>query len=164
MKRIDAIREIMDEVTDEFVITSTGMISREVFMVKDRERNFYVTGSMGASLGIGIGIAANVKKDVLVIAGDGDILMSLGTVVLMQKLKLPNLKLVILDNNSYASTGGQQTCSDGIDLDSLYNCVVYRLSNEKGTAPRITLTHNEIMRRFKNAITREKNESITTTD
>ncbi len=47
MKRIDAIRQIMDGVTDELVVATTGMIAREVFVAKDREANFYMCGSMG---------------------------------------------------------------------------------------------------------------------
>ena len=50
IRRIDAIKKIMDSVTDEVVISSTGMISREVYKVKDRSRNFYVLGSMGSAL------------------------------------------------------------------------------------------------------------------
>ena len=91
MKRIDAVKTIMDAVTDELVVTSAGMISREVYAVRDRPRNFYVMGSLGATLGIGIGLALNTDMIVIVLAGDGDVLMSLGTLVLMNKLKLPNL-------------------------------------------------------------------------
>ena len=63
----EAIISIMDKVTDEFVITSTGTISREVFNYKDRERNFYVMGSLGAALGIGLGLALNTEKKVVMI-------------------------------------------------------------------------------------------------
>ena len=48
-----AIKEIMDKVTDECVITSCGYISREVYEIRDRPRNFYVLGAMGSALGIG---------------------------------------------------------------------------------------------------------------
>lgn len=153
MKRIEAIKSIMDEITDELVISSTGMISREVHATKDRHENFYVMGSMGASLGIGIGLALNLpKRKVVVIAGDGDILMSLGTLALFNKLDLKNLKLYIIDNNCYASTGGQKTCSDSIDFTIVANCKVLYVSPEKGDAPRVDISHEEITRRFKNAI------------
>ena len=59
MNRIDAIEDIMGEITNEIVITSCGMISRETYYINDRDRNFYVMGSMGATLGIAIGIALN---------------------------------------------------------------------------------------------------------
>jgi len=142
----------MKDITDEFVITSCGMISREVYAVKDRAENFYVMGSMGASLGIGIGLALNIDRKVLVIVGDGEILMSLGTLVLMNKLKLPNLKLIILDNNCYQSTGGQKSCSDAVDFTKICNCTVIKVEGDDGDVPRIDIPHREVARRFYNAI------------
>jgi thiamine pyrophosphate-dependent acetolactate synthase large subunit-like protein len=152
MERIEAIKTIMDTVTDELVISSAGMISRDVYSVKDRPENFYVMGSMGATLGIGIGLALNTKKKVIVIAGDGEILMNLDTLVLMNKLQLPNLRLYIIDNKSYASTGGQKTCSDAADFKQIAPCIVYEVEPGKGDSPRIGISHREITRRFKDAI------------
>jgi len=152
MERICAVKNIMDSVTDEIIIASAGMISREVYATKDRPRNFYVQGSMGAALGIGIGVALNIKKNVIVIAGDGEVLMSLGTLVLMKKLNLPNLELIILDNNSYQSTGGQKTVSDAIDFRLLCYCKVIFCGDSKKDVPRIDIEHKEIKMRFMEAI------------
>lgn len=153
MKRIDAIKKIMENVKEEIVISSTGMISRELCAVKDRPRNFYMMGSMGSALAIGLGIALNSKHKVIVISGDGAVLMSLGTLVLHKKLNPKNLIHFILDNNCHSSTGGQLTCSDSIDFSKLApNTEVIKVSGEKGDAPRITLTPKQIKRRFKNAI------------
>ena|SRR3990167_1757229 len=154
LKRSEAISMIMQKVTDEVIVTSTGMISREVFLVKDRPRNFYMMGSMGMALAIGIGVAYS-RQDlkVIVISGDGAALMSLGTMVLHNKLKLPNLTHFILDNNCHATTGGQLTCSDCVDFESLApNTYVIKVNQEKGNAPRITLTPRQITERFKNAV------------
>jgi len=154
MKRIDAIREIMEnKVKDgDLVIASSGMISREVYAVKDRPENFYVMGSMGSSLAIGIGLALNTDRKVVVIAGDGEILMSLGTLVLMNKLGLANLALFILDNNCYQSTGGQKTCSDAARFHDICDCFVVSVECEGSDVPRIPIPHKEIARRFYNAI------------
>lgn len=153
MKRIEAIEKIMSTVTDEIVISSTGMISRELYQVKDRDKNFYMLGSMGNSLGIGLGIAMNSNYNVIVISGDGDTLMSLGTLVLHKKLNLKNLKHYILDNNCLSSTGGQQTCSDAINfLKITQNTEVIKVSGEKGDAPRIPLSPQQIKTRFKSAV------------
>jgi len=153
MKRIDAIKEIMNTVKDELIICSTGMICREVYEIRDRPENFYVMGSMGASLGIGIGLAIHKPdRKVIVLAGDGDILMSLGTLVLMNKLQLPNLELIILDNNCYSSTGCQKTCSDAVDFTKIANCKVYKVIPEKGPSGRVKIPHNELTKRFYNAI------------
>jgi thiamine pyrophosphate-dependent acetolactate synthase large subunit-like protein len=152
MKRIDVIKKIMKNVKDEIVISSTGMISRELYATKDRPRNFYMEGSMGCALGIGLGIAINSKHKVIVISGDGAALMSLGTFVLHKKLNPKNLKHYILDNNCHSSTGGQPTCSDAIDFTLFPNTEVIRISKEKGDAPRIALSPKRLKRRFKNAI------------
>lgn len=146
------IKSIMDTIEDELVITSTGTISREVYDYRDRIRNFYVMGSLGSSLGIGLGLALNTHQKVIVIAGDGDILMSLGTLVLMNKLRLQNLKLYIIDNNSYASTGCQPTCSDAVDFEKIADCKVFKVLAEKTNAPRIDLSPQVIKERFYNAV------------
>jgi len=153
MKSTEALKTIMDSVTDEFVICSTGMISREIYNIKDRKRNFYVMGSMGASLGIGIGLALNRPEyKFIVVAGDGDILMSMGTLVLMNKLLLPNLYLYIIDNNCYSSTGCQPTCSDAVDFESISLCTVIKVDREKADVGRVELSHREIKERFYNEI------------
>lgn len=152
MKRIDAIRAIMQSIKRELVISSCGMISREVYAVKDRLENFYVQGSMGATLGIGIGLALNTNRKVVVIVGDGEILTSLGTLVLMNKMKLPNLRLIILDNGCYQSTGGQKTCSDAVNFSEICDCEVVKVESESDKISRIPLSHEKIARRFYHAI------------
>ncbi|MCK5019452.1 MAG: hypothetical protein KAS32_20505 [Candidatus Peribacteraceae bacterium] len=157
MKRIDAIRKIMKKVKDEIVISSTGMISRELCAVKDRPENFYMMGSMGSALGIGLGIAINSKHKVIVISGDASVLMSLGTLVLHKKLKPKNLRHYILDNGASSSTGGQPTCSDAVDFSKIApKTKVVKVTNEKGNAPRIPLPPKEITRRFKNAVSADR--------
>lgn len=148
----ETIKALMNEMTDELVITSAGTISREVFACFDRPENLYLMGALGCTLGVGIGLALNTDKYVVVITGDGDILMSLGTLVLMNKLKLKNLVLIIIDNNSYAATGGQPTCSEAIDFNDIVDCRVFHVFSGKTKAPRITLTPIEIQERFYNAV------------
>lgn len=153
MKRIEAIRQIMENVTDELVIATTGMISRELFVVNDRPENFYMCGSMGCALSIGIGAAMNTDRNVIVIDGDGAALMSLGSLAVAAYLKLPNLKHYVIDNGTYASTGDQPTCSHSVDFASIgHNVEVFQVEpgNEKGT-PRIPYEPEEMTRRFMEA-------------
>jgi len=153
MQRIEAIRKIMKSVKNEVVISSTGMISRELYAICDRDRNFYMEGSMGCALAIGLGIALNSKHKVIVISGDGAVLMSLGTMVLHKKLNPKNLKHYILDNNAHVSTGGQPTCSDAVDFAKLApNTTVIKVSKEHGDSPRIPLPPKKIMLRLKKAL------------
>jgi len=144
----------MSSITNELVISSCGMISREVYFMKDRSENFYVQGSMGATLGIAIGLALNIKRTVIVFVGDGEILMNLGTLVLMNKLRLPNLYLYILDNNCYQTTGGQKTISDAVNFEKIcpYHCKVFKVEKSGNKVPRIPIPHKEIAKRFYNAI------------
>ena len=155
MKRIDAVKKIMDDVTDELVIASTGMISREVYYIKDRVENFYVSGSMGNSLAIGIGLALNTTRKVIVISGDADALMGLGSLVTAAYFKLKNLKHYILDNGVHGSTGNQSTCSSAIDFSSVGNTIVIKVEKEiEFAAPRIELSPEEIKNRFLSALRR----------
>ena len=153
MQRIDAIGDIMDDITNEAVVSSCGHISREVYAVRDRSQNFYMMGSMGCSLAFTTGLAiVKPKKNFIVVVGDGEILMSLGTLVLMNKLKLRNLKLYILDNNQYESTGGQKTVSDAVDFQKIADCTVIKCSSDGPPPPRIPIPHKKIRERFENAI------------
>ncbi|GBC81559.1 hypothetical protein HRbin10_00671 [bacterium HR10] len=154
MRRIEAIRQIMAQVTDELVIATTGMISRELYVVRDRPENFYMCGSMGCALPIGLGLALCTDRRVIVLDGDGAALMSLGSLVLSRYLALPNLVHYILDNGTYASTGDQPTCSRSVDFEALgHNVKVIRVEpgNEPGI-PRIPYNPREMLQRFMQAI------------
>jgi thiamine pyrophosphate-dependent acetolactate synthase large subunit-like protein len=153
MRRIKAIRQIMEGVTDELVIATTGMTSRELYVVRDRPENFYMCGSMGCALPIGIGLAMNTDRQVIVLDGDGAALMSLGSLAVAKYLKLANLKHYILDNGTYASTGDQLTCSGVVDFAALgHNVEVIKVEpgNEPDT-PRIPYEPEEMLKRFMKA-------------
>jgi len=135
------------------VVSSLGMTSRYLYAVNDRPLNFYLVGGMGSSLAVGIGIALNTTRRVIVISGDGDALMSAGTIFQHKQLEIDNLWHFILNNNEHASTGGQSTCFGAIEYSSLsLNTVVIDIEKGKGDAPRIPLTGKQIKERFVNAI------------
>lgn len=139
---------------DDVVVSSTGFISREVFRY-DRPLNFYMMGSMGNALSIGIGLALNIKQRVFVLNGDGSALMGLGSLVTAQSLNLDNLHHFIIDNGIHESTGGQKTSSKYINFESLHkNTLVFEADKDDITPPRITLTCKEITERFRNALLR----------
>ena len=149
---MENLETIIKSLTDEVVITSTGYISRKVYSLKDRPRNFYMLGSMGMALPIGMGIAYN-RPDlkVIVISGDGACLMNLGSLVLHKRLNPPNLTHYIIDNNGYESTGGQPSCSFCVNFEKLApNTKVIRES--VGKHPRIPFSPQAIAERFRNAI------------
>jgi thiamine pyrophosphate-dependent acetolactate synthase large subunit-like protein len=116
--RYMAIKEILDYVEEEdLVVSTTGMISRELFALNDRPGNFYMIGSMGLASAMGLGLAIQApNKRVFVLEGDGSALMSMGTMPLIAAEGAPNLIHVILDNEAYESTGGQPSISSNFSL------------------------------------------------
>jgi phosphonopyruvate decarboxylase len=118
MKRIDAIRAISECLSgDENVVATTGKPSRELFTVADRPKNFYMQGSMGHAPSIGLGIAlAKPGQKVVVLDGDGALLMHLGVLSSVGHYKPSNFYHVVLDNESYETTGGQLTTSANTDF------------------------------------------------
>lgn len=152
INRKTAIQEIKQEYPDALYVSSVGLISRELYHIGDSKNHFYMMGSMGSALGFAIGIALNIKTDVVVLVGDGEMLMSLGTLALLNELRntdtlLGNIYLYILDNNQYEATGGQPTCSNSIDFESISNCNIITYCRSK-RPPRIPLEHTEIFKRF----------------
>ena len=85
IKRSDAIVKVMESVDkNDVVVSTTGMISRELFHNADRPANFYMLGSMGLASSLGLGLCLqNPMKKVFILEGDGSALMSLGTIPLI---------------------------------------------------------------------------------
>ena len=148
MTRYEAITKITSQLTDEVLITSCGMISREVYKARDRARNLYLMSAMGSELAVGLGLAySRPDLHVVVLSGNGSAMMSYNTVLLYDDLKLKNIDWIILDNKAYATTGGQPT----MYMPATSGHVI-KVSNEKGDAPRIPLSPKDITRRFRDAI------------
>ncbi len=116
--RYQAIEAVLSHVRDgDLLVSTTGMISRELFTLDDRPGNFYMIGSMGLASAMGLGLAVQAPhKRVFVLEGDGSALMSLGTLPLIASEAPANLVHIILDNEAYESTGGQPSISSGFDL------------------------------------------------
>ena len=119
--RYTAIQAILRRVNPEdLVLSTTGMISREVFVTSDRSGNFYMIGSMGLLSSFGLGLALQFpEKKVYILEGDGSALMSLGSLPLIATESPKNLFHVILDNEAYESTGSQPSISSKVDLDEI---------------------------------------------
>ena len=116
--RYQAIERILSHIREaDLVVSTTGMISRELFTLDDRPGNFYMIGSMGLASAMGLGLAIRAPhKRVFVLEGDGSALMSLGTLPLISSEQPSNLVHIILDNEAYESTGGQPSISSQFDL------------------------------------------------
>ncbi len=110
----------MAALDDRPTVVCNGMIGREVFTARDRKESFYMIGSMGLGLSIGIGVAlTQPDKEVLCIDGDGNVLMGSGVLASAGALGLKNLHHVVLDNEAHGSTGGQKTIASTIRLEKI---------------------------------------------
>lgn len=121
MNRLDATRRLLAVIADRPdapVIASLGHPAYDLSALADRPANFYQWGSMGLASSMGLGLAmARVDLRVFVVDGDGSLLMNLGSLATIGWTKPRNLVVLVMDNQEYATTGGQQTATaHGADL------------------------------------------------
>ena len=129
LSRLEALRVALKQVGDEAVVHANGYICRESFSIDDRARNFYMIGSMGLASAIGLGLAlAQPGRRSVVLDGDGNLLMNLGTLAMIGGLKPRNLVHLVFDNEVYGSTGNQPSPSRDVRLDALAAAAGYRTS------------------------------------
>jgi thiamine pyrophosphate-dependent acetolactate synthase large subunit-like protein len=118
LDRRDAMRVLLEDRGDMLVVTGLGSTTWDAAAVGDDERNFYLWGSMGAAAMVGLGLAvAQPGRRVLVVTGDGEILMGLGALATIGVQRPPNLAIAVFDNGHYAETGMQRSHTDhGVSL------------------------------------------------
>ena len=108
------------------VVATTGKCGRELFTLADREQHLYQVGSMGGASGMGLGVALNSPRPVVVLDGDGAALMKLGSLATIGAHAPERLIHVILDNGVHDSTGGQATVSASVDFAGIALACGYR--------------------------------------
>ena len=147
LSRQAAICHIFDlHSKDDLYITNTGYISRAVYDIyPDMPNILYMQGSMGLAPCIGLGIALNTNKDVVVLSGDAALLMHLGITHTIRDYDLKNLHIYILDNGCHESVGGYK-CSM---LEDTYPGIekIFKISND-GKNPRVGISFKENKRKF----------------
>ena len=135
LSREKAINLIIDNLDEQDVVVSTtGMISRELFESRTQknqkhETDFLTVGSMGHASQIALGIAiSNPKKQVFCLDGDGSVIMHMGSLGIIGSKQLKNFKHIILNNESHDSVGGQPTVGNIINFVSLAKGCKYKNS------------------------------------
>ncbi|WP_432645287.1 sulfopyruvate decarboxylase subunit beta [Methanobrevibacter sp.] len=129
MARREAIENIMKDIDDELIVCNIGFPSRELYDIKDRKENFYMIGSMGLASSIGLGLAlAQPNKDIVIIDGDGALLMNMGSLVTIFANNPKNLTWIVIDNGAYGSTGNQDTYAQKLDLVDIAKGVGFKNS------------------------------------
>ncbi|HUO76380.1 MAG TPA: sulfopyruvate decarboxylase subunit beta [Thermodesulfovibrionales bacterium] len=120
LTRFEILNSIAPYLDSKVVVCNLGIPSKELYFIKDQPSNFYMLGSMGMATPIGLGIALTSDKEVVVIDGDGSILMNPGTLATAASCEPKNLTILAIDNSSYGSTGDQPTLTGMcVDLEFL---------------------------------------------
>lgn len=102
------VAEVLGAGGDPLVVAGLGTPAWDLAAAGDRPENFYLWAGMGQAAPIGLGLAlAQPDRRVLVITGDGEMLMGLGSLAVIAAQAPANLALLVLDNELFAETGGQ---------------------------------------------------------
>lgn len=122
MRRAKCIEAIYPELQDKLVVTIMGACAQELYDLGHCENFFYLQHAMGLASSIGLGLALSEPEEkVVVMDGDGSVLMNLGTLTTLARYKPNNLTHIIFDNGSLLSTGGfaSHTTSGITDLAAI---------------------------------------------
>ena len=121
LPRRDVVKELLRERKDLLVIAGLGSTAWDITAAGDADLSFPMWGAMGQAAMMGLGLAlAQPKRRVVVITGDGEMLMGIGSLATIGVQQPANLTVVVIDNERYGETGMQRThTADGVDLTSV---------------------------------------------
>lgn len=131
VNREEAIEEILKYADRDVVISTTGKASREVFEIRERNKqshecDFLTVGSMGHCSSIALGVALNKpEKKVWCIDGDGSFLMHMGSSALVGANKPQNMVHIVINNSAHETVGGMPTSANSIDLITIAKACGY---------------------------------------
>ncbi len=130
LHRREVVAELLRDRGDLLVISGLGAPNWDITSVGDSPNNFPLWGAMGAAAMMGLGLAlAQPKRRVLVITGDGEMLMSLGALATIAVRNPANLTIAVLDNERFGETGMQKThTASGVDLAGIASAAGFATS------------------------------------
>ncbi len=110
LRRRPFVADLLAGASDLLVVTGLGAPAWDATAAGDRDRTFPLWGAMGGAVPMGLGLAlARPDERVLVLTGDGELLMGLGSLSTVGWCAPTNLAVVVVDNERYGETGGQRT-------------------------------------------------------
>jgi thiamine pyrophosphate-dependent acetolactate synthase large subunit-like protein len=108
LERRSVVSALLEGRKDAIVVGGLGASTYDIAAAGDHDRNFYLWGAMGGAVMMGLGVAlAQPKLPVIVITGDGEMLMGMGSLATVGLQQPKNLTIIVLDNEVYGETGGQ---------------------------------------------------------
>ena len=148
LERRTVVRTLLADRGNLLVIAGLGAPAWDVTDAGDHPLNFPLWGGMGGAAAMGLGLAlAQPERRVLVLTGDGEMLMGLGSLATMGVQRPGNLALVVLDNEHYGETGMQPSHTKfGIDLAACASACGFGASTVATTMPQVTSLRDEIHR------------------
>lgn len=119
--RREFVARLLGGIPDALIVTGLGSASYDVYAAGDRDKNYYLWGAMGGAAPLGLGLAlAQPDKSVVVITGDGEQLMGIGSLGTIGAKQPANLTIIVLDNGHFGETGMQRSHSSlGTDLTAV---------------------------------------------
>ena len=112
------VKELLVDPGPLLVVCGLGFVGSDVAAAGDRPLNFYIHGAMGSAASLGLGLAlARKDRRVLVLTGDGELMMNVGALATIAAQQPSNLAIVVLDNERLGATGSQRSLtSHGVDI------------------------------------------------
>lgn len=143
LSREDALEVVLSHIgKDDFVVSTTGKTSREVFEIRERRgqdhtHDFLTVGGMGHTLSISFGMALGTSANVWCLDGDGSLLMHMGSAAVLAQRWPKNLHYVVNNNGAHESVGGQPTVARSVDLPGILSSCGFARVVEARTADEI---------------------------
>jgi thiamine pyrophosphate-dependent acetolactate synthase large subunit-like protein len=146
LHRREVVSELLKDRGDLLVVGGLGAPAWDITAAGEHVLNFPLWGAMGGAAMIGLGLAlAQPKKKVLVVTGDGEMLMGLGALATIAAQKPRNLYVVVLDNERYGETGQQATHTGlGVDLAGMAKAAGFARAFQVHTQADLSRLHKRI--------------------
>jgi thiamine pyrophosphate-dependent acetolactate synthase large subunit-like protein len=147
LHRRDVVEILLSNRKDLLVVAGLGSTAWDITAAGDTPLNFPLWGAMGQAAMIGLGLAlAQPRRRVLVITGDGEMLMGLGSLATIGVQQPDNLSVVVIDNGRYGETGMQAThTASGVDLTAVAAASLFKnaltVSTKSGLDPLRKMIH-----------------------
>ena len=135
LERRAATARLLKDRGDALIVTGLGSTTYDAFAAGDSPRTFYLWGAMGGASMVGLGLAlAQPGRRVVVLTGDGEMLMGLGSLATIGVQRPANLAVIVIDNGLYAETGMQRThTASGVDLAGVARACGFARAETVGT-------------------------------